>query len=126
MSHNFRTLDLPSHDVILGYDWFTQMSPVAFNIPENTFSFTLQGKTTVIAAIFNTPENVKEVQAEQMGKLLEKGAEAFLLQVHNIILQAPVGFKTPPQLQKLLMDYADLFEEPSNYPQIEIVTTQSL
>lgn len=35
-----------------------------------------------------------------MNKLLDKGAEAFLLQVHNIILQAPAGFKTPPQVQK--------------------------
>ena len=98
LQYNFRVLPLPGYDIILGYDWFTLMSPATFNIPDNTFSFLLQGKTTVTAAIFNTPEKVQEVPSEKMSKLLEKGAEAFLLQVHNIILQAPVGFQTPPQV----------------------------
>lgn len=116
LKHSFRTLPLPSHDVILGYDWFTLMSPVSFNIPANTFSFTLNGKKTITAAIFNTPEKVKEVPAEEMSKLLDKGAEGFLLQMHNIVMEAPPGFQTPPQLQKLLLEYADLFEEPHTLP----------
>lgn len=61
-------------------------------------------------------ESVKEVPAEEMNKLLDKGVEGFLLQVHNIIMDAPEGFKTPPQVQKLLMEYADLFEEPKTLP----------
>ena len=51
-------------------------------------------------------ESGKEVLAEEMNKLLDKGVEGFLLQVHNIIMNAPEGFKTPPQVQKLLMEYA--------------------
>lgn len=116
LTHSFRTLTLPSHDVILGYDWFTLMSSVSFHIPGNNFSFTMEGKRTVTAAIFNTPDKVKEVTAEKVGKLLDKGAEGFLLQMHNIVMEAPAGFTTPPQLQKLLLEYADLFEEPHTLP----------
>ena len=33
VSHNSRVISLPSHDVILGYDWFTVVSHVSFDIP---------------------------------------------------------------------------------------------
>lgn len=116
LSHNFWVLPLPSHDLILGYDWFSLVSPVAFNVPEKSFSFTIQGKQTVTVAIFKNSKTVKEVPAKEANKLLDKGAEGFLLQMHNIILETPEGFQTPPQQQKLLMEYADLFEEPSTLP----------
>lgn len=116
LQHNFRTLALPSHDVILGYDWFTTVSPIAFDIPKQTFSFIAEGKQTVTTAIYNSPETTKEVPAEEMHKLLDKGVEVFLLQVHNLLMEAPEGTKTPPQIQKLLLEYADLFEEPYELP----------
>lgn len=62
LQYNFRVLPLPGYDVILGYDWFTLMSPVVFNIPENTFSFSLQGKTTVTAAILTHQRKLKRCQ----------------------------------------------------------------
>uniref|UniRef100_A0A453NRI9 Reverse transcriptase n=1 Tax=Aegilops tauschii subsp. strangulata TaxID=200361 RepID=A0A453NRI9_AEGTS len=116
LTHNFRVLSLPSHDVILGYDWMTVVSPVSFNIPEKQFSFTKEGKQTVTTAVFNNSDNIKEVPAEEMNKLLDKGVEGFLLQVHNILMEAPEGTPTPPQIQKLLLQYADLFEEPKELP----------
>ena len=116
LTHNFRVLTLPSHDVILGYDWMTVASPVLFNIPEKTFSFTKERKQTVTTAVFNNSENVKEVQAEEMNKLLDKGVEGFLLQVHNILMEAPEGTQTPPPIQKLLLQYANLFELPKALP----------
>lgn len=61
MQHSFRVLDLPSHDIILGYDWFTLVSPVTFDVPRHQFSFTVEGQTKVTAAIFNTNEEVKEM-----------------------------------------------------------------
>lgn len=51
-----------------------------------------------------------------MNKLIEKGAEVFLCQIHNILMDAPEDFKTPPQIQKLLLEYANLFEEPKELP----------
>lgn len=116
LKHNFRTLPLPSHDVILGYDWFTLVSPIAFDIPRNTFSFTQEGKQTITAAIFNDVEHVKEIPAEKMHKLLDKGVEGFLLQVETILKEVPETVPTPPQIQKLLLEYADLFEEPTTLP----------
>ena len=47
---------------------------------------------------------------------MEKGPEVFLCQVNNILTDAPEDFKTPPQIQKLLLEYADLFEEPKTLP----------
>lgn len=75
--HDFRVLPLPSHDMILGYDWFAIASHVAFNIPENIFSFTFQGKQTISTAIYNNAATVKEVPAKTTSKILEKGAEGF-------------------------------------------------
>ena len=98
LKHHFRVLKLPSHDIILGYDWMTVVSPVSFNIPKQTFSFTKEGTQTVTTAVFNSPETVKEVPAEEMSKLLDKGVESFLLQVHNILMEAPEGTQTPPQI----------------------------
>lgn len=46
LSHNFKVLNLPSHDVILGFDWFSKVSPVSFDVPKKTFSFTSEGKQT--------------------------------------------------------------------------------
>lgn len=100
----------------MGYDWFTAASPVSFDIPEQTFSYTKEGKQTVTTAIFNNPENIKEVPAKEMNKLMDKGVEVFLLQVHNILMDAPEGFKPPPQVRKLLLEYAYLFEEPTTLP----------
>lgn len=116
LQHNFRIISLPSHDAILGYDWFIAVSPVSFDIPKQQFSFTVQEQQTVTTAMFTNATNVKEVKSEKMNKLLDKGVEVFLLQIQNIMMSAPEGCKTPPQVQKLLMEYADLFEEPKTLP----------
>lgn len=116
LQHSFRSISLPSHDVILGYDWFTAVSPVAFDIPNQLFSFTVKGQQTVTTAMFTNAESLKEVKAEKMDKLLDKGVEVFLVQINNIMMNAPEGCKTPPQVQKLLLEYADLFEEPKSLP----------
>lgn len=79
VTHNFRVLPLQSHDIILGYDWFAQVSPIAFNVPENTFSFTLHGKQTVTTTIFSRLEIVKEAPAEELSRMLDKGAKGFLI-----------------------------------------------
>ena len=96
LSHSFRTLFLPSHDAILGYDWFTAVSLVSFDIPAQQFSFTHEGKQTVSTAMFTTAASVKEMPAKKVDKLLDKGPEVFLCQIHNILLDAPEDFKTPP------------------------------
>lgn len=54
LEHSFGVLHLPSHDMVLGYDWFSLVSPVAFDVPHNHFSFTVQGKTTITTAIYNS------------------------------------------------------------------------
>ena len=37
-THKFRVLSLPSHDVIIGCEWFSLVSPISFDIPEKKFS----------------------------------------------------------------------------------------
>ncbi|XP_073355335.1 uncharacterized protein [Aegilops tauschii subsp. strangulata] len=116
LEHSFRILNLPSHDMILGYDWFSLVSPVAFDVPHNQFSFTIQGKTTVTTAVYNPSEEILEIPAEQVTKLLDKGVETFLLQIHNIVAQTPERHCIPAAINNLLQEYKDVFAEPTTLP----------
>lgn len=116
LKHSFRVLNLPSHDVILGYDWFSLVSPVSFDVPQNLFSFTVQGKTTVTTSMYNKTEEIVEISAEHAVKMLDKGVQAFLIQLHNIVAETPEKHCIPVVVNKLLEDYKDVFAEPTKLP----------
>lgn len=44
LEHSFRVLNLPSHDVILGYDWFSTVSPVSFDNHKTSLVLQCKGK----------------------------------------------------------------------------------
>lgn len=51
--------------------------------------------------------------AEQLTKLLDKGVQAFLLQIHNIVVETRDKHCIPTAINKLLVEYKDVFAEPT-------------
>lgn len=58
--------------------------------------------------------------AEQLTKLLDKGVQAFLLQIHNIVVETRDKHCIPTAINKLLVEYKDVFAEPTKLRNGEI------
>lgn len=114
--HHLRVLELPHHDVIIGCDWFSLVSPILFDIPLKTFSFTLADKTTVTTAICTSTVVPIENQAEQLQKIFDKGTPGFVIQLYHLHLKADRNTALPIAIQQLLQEYKDIFEEPVTLP----------
>ena len=112
LSHCFGVLKLPSYDVILGYDWFSLVSPISFDVPQGWFSFRGLDQQTVQAKISNSTQNIKEINVQQLYKMQEKGVDGFIVLVHSLMVKQP----NATEVQQLLDQYNDVFAEPTELP----------
>lgn len=115
--NNFKILPLGSYDIILGYDWLTEHSPMNVDWVAQTMSFT-QGCTEV-KLIGVQPDVTKcpLLTQYQLHSLIEKSRVSRIVLLCLMKPDAAVddNSQSGPAAQ-LLIEFEILFEEPSELP----------
>jgi hypothetical protein len=87
-THQFSALTLPGHDVVLGCDWMSQYSPVAFHFKEQEFHMQAPDGSAIILPTCSPSDTAVDIEAAKLCKLLDKGASGFIIQLHSLKLSA--------------------------------------
>ena len=75
LCEDFKVLNLPGHDVVLGCDWFEKHSPFTMDFQQNTITILKEG-TPITLKTCTMSHDLCKIPAEEMQKLLEQGASA--------------------------------------------------
>lgn len=115
----FRILDLPGHDVVLGSDWMAQHSPVSFSYDPRQLTVNYNGQTPITIPACETLSATDEIDALELNRLLLSGAPAFVLQLaEDTTLQSSKQHTTPPEIQEILTACSEVFQEPTGLPPV--------
>ncbi|KAL8170829.1 hypothetical protein V2J09_022633 [Rumex salicifolius] len=108
-----RTLPLDCCDLVLGVQWLTTLGPIWWDFSNLRMEFSVQGIKHVLCGATKSGckvlfLNVREV--DDTGDNVDTDPEAMLSHI------SATPSDSPPDLQQLLDDYADLFTPPSELP----------
>jgi hypothetical protein len=115
-THQFSALTLPGHDVVLGCDWMSQYSPVAFHFKEQEFHMQAPDGSAIILPTCSPSDTAVDIEAAKLCKLLDKGASGFIIQLHSLQLSTTENQELNDDIAFLLQQYGDVFEEPVDLP----------
>jgi hypothetical protein len=111
---NMKVLNLGAFDAILGYDWLTTNSPMNCHWANRTMSFNHQGKHIQLQGVLPVITLVQEISHATLAKWWS-GNEVGALAVLEVVQSASES-QIHPQVQTLLDDYADVFDDPKTLP----------
>lgn len=117
--HSFSTdmivLDMLPYDAILGYDWLKQYNPMSCDWAAKTLQFKYHDKQILLKGLQAPDLQLSHISAKQVYKS-SKGNDVWAFVLLNKIQHAP---DHPPEhsaytdnLQLLLTQYADVFQDP--------------
>jgi hypothetical protein len=103
---DFKVLHLQQFDVILGYDWLEQFSPMKIHWTAKWVSIPYESRTVVIQGVLS------ELGGDVV-QLLQLIEEDLNLDVDDVV---PVGSQQLLEIQQLLLTYANVFAAKVSYP----------
>jgi hypothetical protein len=104
---DFKVLNLQHFDVILGYDWLEQFSPMKIHWTAKWISIPYESKIVVIQGLLS------ELKEGDVVHLLQLTEEDLKLDVDEV---ESVDSHQLPKVQQLLLTYADVFATKVTYP----------
>jgi hypothetical protein len=78
---NFKILPLGSYDIILGYDWLTQHSPMTIDWSAQTMSFAGLDRHVSLCGVQPDLTKCPAMSADQLQSLLQKGKVSRVVQL---------------------------------------------
>jgi hypothetical protein len=121
--HTFHTdtivLDLLPYDAILGYDLLQTNSPMSYDWQAKKLQFTHSGKSVTLYGLQDPPSTPATILAKQVYKSSQRN------DIWAYVIVDPLTPSDSPQptkhtqhedLQHLLAQYADVFQEPKQLP----------
>lgn len=113
---NFQILPLETYDIILGIDWMYHASPVTLDLPLRQLTVNAQGTLVTLADHTKSPTNCIASE-EEMNKLLSKAILGYIIQVHNLQMDANTAVQQLPiEIEHLVKNFAPVFSEPEQLP----------
>jgi hypothetical protein len=116
--HTFQTdmkvLDLGAYDAILGYDWLKQHSPMSCHWEHKTMCFVVNGRDIVLQGVQPAQLSLEQLPAQQLVKWVA-GNDIGAFAVVEVMAPNP-DLVFPVEIQHLLEEYADVFEDPRTLP----------
>jgi hypothetical protein len=85
---NFKVLPLVSYDVILGFDWLKQHSPMNIDWRRQAMDFDLDGRRVYLSGAQPDMSNCQPVSPEQLQILIQQARVARVVQL--CLMQSPV------------------------------------
>ncbi|XP_062203827.1 uncharacterized protein LOC133906051 [Phragmites australis] len=112
----FKILPLNCYDIILGMDWLEANSPMEVHWLDKWMSFKYKGNTVKLQGLkrgvqFGAPINEFQLEAMQKSDRL---LHVVQVQVVNSMASSSEGL--PTEVQQLIQNFSDLFQEPSGLP----------
>lgn len=116
-TQQFRILDLPGHDNVLGCDWMAQHSPVSFSYDPRQLIITYNKTNPVTIPACEAISNAAEINCLELNKLLLSGAPGLVLWLaDDATLQCKQTQPPPPEIENLLQECLEVFTEPTGLP----------
>ncbi|XP_070032609.1 uncharacterized protein [Nicotiana tomentosiformis] len=116
-SFNIRLLKIGGCDTVLGMDWIDQVAPVILHTKPYSLSFLKEGRLITLLGISENTE-VSTVKIQQLWKMLNSGTCEVVSELCTVNVGPAVKGKKllNPDIEKLLLNYADVFKEPIELP----------
>ena len=80
-TNNFKVLPLGSYDVILGYDWLKEHSPMQVDWSQQTMEFQHRGHSVHLTGVQPDPSKFKQISREQLQSLIQNSRVSRVVQV---------------------------------------------
>lgn len=113
----FRLLEVQGHGIILGADWIYQHSPIGLNLKTRELSITVERNSIVSFFGDPTPGKHQVIGAQKLCKLLKNKAVLELIVLKSQPpSSSPANQQIPEEIQALIAQYKDIFQEPQNLP----------
>lgn len=118
-------LPLGSYDLILGVQWLRSLGPTLWDFDKLQMEFHIDGKKFILRGA-KTPQ-VKLVNNKSFARAVQQGAEMcfknldqtepqFFIPTCNLLHTTEVIPELPAQISQLLIEFYDIFEEPTTLP----------
>ncbi|CAL1414734.1 unnamed protein product [Linum trigynum] len=109
-----RTLDLPAHDLVLGWDWLETISPFQVDLKKRQLAFEWHGRTLTLQGLTREGQ-CKMMSGRDFQQLLKKPSAHFMGAIFSLeAITTP--FPTPSFLQPILTKFSDVFATPTSLP----------
>jgi hypothetical protein len=113
---SFKILPIKCYDAILGMDWLETLSPITVHWAKKWFSFTYQGKKVRIQGL-QDGGTCHLLSGDQLLALQKQDEIWCAVLVYNILDElTSAGASVTPEIQRMLEQYKELFEEPKGLP----------
>ncbi|CAL5428628.1 unnamed protein product [Camellia sinensis] len=101
--------------MVLGIQWLATLGPVKWDFKNLSMEFQLNDIRHVLRR--GKKEELTVIGANKMKKIVQKQAQGVVAQVYSFQAEcAEIEDTLPPDLEALLVDYGDIFQEPKTLP----------
>jgi hypothetical protein len=114
MHSDMLVLDLGGYDAILGFDWLKTHSPMHCHWANRTITFLHQGRLINLQGVQPPELELPELKADQLVKWAA-GNDIGAFAIVEVVKDTTVP-SMAPQVQTLLEEYKDVFEDPQTLP----------
>jgi hypothetical protein len=112
--NQFRILELPSYDIILGCDWQARHSPIGFDYVNRHLSIVKDGHKQLCIPACNTIVQATEIDAAEFDKRLQAGATGYVI---NLVQQSSsTSPSVPAEIEVIIQQFDDVFAPPGELP----------
>ncbi|CAL5348860.1 unnamed protein product [Camellia sinensis] len=116
---DMRILQLKGCDMVLGIQWLATLGPVKWDFKNLSMEFQLNDRRHVLRG--GKKEELTVIGANKMKKIVQKQAQGVVAQVYSFQAECDEIEDTlqpdlEPDLEALLADYGDIFQEPKTLP----------
>lgn len=116
-STDMRLLELGAYDAVLGVDWLARYSPMNCHWGLKTMEFRHDNVNIRLQGVRTPTEpTLTEMRAEQLSKWILGNDVWALAVIQTAEHSAAADQQVNPQLQAILDEYADVFQEPKTLP----------
>lgn len=116
-STEVKLLPLRGCDMIFGIQWLSTIGPILWDFKNLIMEFQSRGKPLVLKG---ESLKVEQVTPRQLEKTLRQTKQGFIAHLCSITTESPVN-EVHSDLQVILQEFIDIFDEPKTLPpQIEL------
>uniref|UniRef100_A0A8R7VF59 Reverse transcriptase domain-containing protein n=1 Tax=Triticum urartu TaxID=4572 RepID=A0A8R7VF59_TRIUA len=109
----FRVLDLPGHDMVLGSDWMANHNPVSFHYNPRQITVMQNKFTLVTIKACDTIAEATPIEAAEVDKLMAAGAPGHVLHlIRDTTMKKPANNTIPPPVEEVIQQFPEVFQEP--------------
>lgn len=109
--------------MILGMDWLERFSPMWIDWKRKRMRFQHQGNNVTLTGVKDQTYHCRLISGRQLAGMAKRGAISQMIQLCIIREEIEQQEKMPSDVQQLLQEFQQVFQEPIELPPRGILTT---